>query len=312
MKAVFNELSACGTCRDRFVAHDAMLNAVQAAIVLRDIGFDKYFPVTSDFATRKLCEGYTVSDWVYEKDDANIELKRFFKSGCSKKPYVENHLDTSGFDGDFVEYLFNGQSVLGMALAHIWSSPVLSIASAGVFLSEHFDVVRHVLNGESIDESLFAIVNFCDPAMVDAKKQNLRNLLREGVNTGNDIIEKSHYAFSRLDFCASARVQMRALRGDEPFFDDIKRHLGVVNDTICDISGGFRPVAIDYAATESERVMNNRRCKESRMFRCPDGISRAFWAHSKIQAYNKRIHMIPDVEARRVLIGYVGDHLPLP
>jgi hypothetical protein len=49
----------------------------------------------------------------------------------------------------------------------------------------------------------------------------------------------------------------------------------------------------------------------ARTFVCPDGKKRLFSWHSKINYEKWRIHFIDAPAERRVLIGYVGRHLPL-
>lgn len=49
----------------------------------------------------------------------------------------------------------------------------------------------------------------------------------------------------------------------------------------------------------------------ARTFLCPDGERRVFSWHSKINYEKWRVHFIDFPATRRVLIGYVGKHLPL-
>ena len=59
---------------------------------------------------------------------------------------------------------------------------------------------------------------------------------------------------------------------------------------------------------ESEPTLN--KYGGERTFLCPDGEERLFERHVKLKECNWRIHFFPEVKTTKVIIGYVGSHLP--
>jgi hypothetical protein len=59
---------------------------------------------------------------------------------------------------------------------------------------------------------------------------------------------------------------------------------------------------------ESQPTLN--KYGKQRTFRCLDGKERLFDWHVKLRLCNWRIHFFPDVRPGKIIIGYVGRHLP--
>lgn len=71
-----------------------------------------------------------------------------------------------------------------------------------------------------------------------------------------------------------------------------------------------------YAANESETVVNNQELAKSREF-VYKGEKVPMWQHLKVGIADNpdltiRIHFLVDVEDQKIVIGYCGEHLPLP
>lgn len=313
MDQVFNELSLSPGHADKFGAHAAMVDVCRASFSLCGLGYAAAVRTTRDFKTRELAPGYTVQNWFTDRELTERDERRYFLAHCSKAPYVEDLHDDAGIDGD-EDYRFEGEKALGLTLAFLWDGPALSLRGDVRFAAAHA-ALTHLRLAEdgSLAEEECVVLLVRRPADVEEQKGVLRNKFYAEVRSGADIVEHARRLFPHLQFCDNAVRQLRTLRGTESYFPEVVRHLRVLEAAInrCGENTGFRPRGIDYAAGESESTTNHPQSRQARRFLCPDGQMREFRAHSKIRSANKRIHLIPDCSAHSVLIGHVGDHLPL-
>jgi hypothetical protein len=58
--------------------------------------------------------------------------------------------------------------------------------------------------------------------------------------------------------------------------------------------------------------MANKKYADSRTFECPDGIRRVFEKHCSLTPGAWRLYFLafPEKENGKILIGYIGPHLP--
>jgi hypothetical protein len=112
--------------------------------------------------------------------------------------------------------------------------------------------------------------------------------------------------FPSLDFCDSVEGQIEALRGSERRFRDVVRGLRDLQK-YCDSwdTGNVDIHRVPNASGESGPTLNMY--GEERTIRCPDGQYRLFEWHLKRR--DTRIHFLDLPAQKRILVGYVGDHL---
>src|SRR5665213_1170265 len=108
---------------------------------------------------------------------------------------------------------------------------------------------------------------------------------------------------------AQALRQLQNLTGAEMAFAHVVQHLLALSFQALDWNDGPFEVSYPYRCSEESNV-TLQKFSGSRDFTCADGIKRLFSWHSKINAVAWRIHFLPNPQSRRVLIGYVGVHLP--
>ncbi len=143
-----------------------------------------------------------------------------------------------------------------------------------------------------------------------ANSDTLRNCFVKEIINGSKLLEQSERLFPNLSFSQKAQKQLLELTGSEQYFQEIVRHIKVLNETMKSWSNGpFEPQGITWNP-ESEPTLNQY--ATTRQFKCSDGVVRLFSYHSKLMSANKRIHFYPITEHHIVHIGYVGDHLPTP
>ena len=114
--------------------------------------------------------------------------------------------------------------------------------------------------------------------------------------------------FPALDFCDCVEDQIKDVGGDGRSFRAVMRGLKDLQ-SYCETwtDGPFDIHGFNNASGESESTLNMY--SEERTFRCPDGKGRVFDWHLK--RGDLRIHFFDFPAERRLLVGYVGKHLPI-
>lgn len=125
---------------------------------------------------------------------------------------------------------------------------------------------------------------------------------------GDRVWENRGDLFPSLDFCDAVAAQLSQLSKNDPRLKSIVRGFSDLQ-SFCDAwgEGHFDIHKISNASGESESTMNQYSAE--RTFLCPDGQHRVFEWH--VKRWRMRIHFIDVPEARRILVGYAGDHLPI-
>lgn len=100
------------------------------------------------------------------------------------------------------------------------------------------------------------------------------------------------------------------MKGNERYFDWVLNALGAANREMSAWSDGEFPHhgLPGPASPESAQTMN--RYGDKRLFRTRNGQMRFFQHHMKYIGENMRVHYLVDPKRSRLIIGYVGPHLP--
>jgi hypothetical protein len=112
-----------------------------------------------------------------------------------------------------------------------------------------------------------------------------------------------------LDFCTCVEAQLVNLGSADRRFKAALRGLHDLQNYCAGwVTGYFDIKALVRASGESQTTL--QMYSGERTFLCPDGVSRVFQWHLKRDDAT-RIHFFDFPERRRILIGYIGPHLPI-
>jgi hypothetical protein len=304
----FNELSLLAKYADKASAQAGMCNFINSIKILNKLGYEEGIKTAPDFRISELSSGYSIENWCHDKN-VDSDIKGYFLTKCSKTPYIDEYY-IQQYIPDNVEYYFSKMPVIGLALGQLLHSISISFDADNCFKEFIIVVIRNTLQDDSsITKEDFEVYNISNEETVKYNKFKIREFLLLNFNSGKELLNNADKIFHCLKFCDNAVKQIQNLYGTERYFDEIKRHFMILNDTMSECTGTFRPDTIQYADFESEPTMHSKKCQAQRTFKCPDGKSRIFWEHSKLKAANIRIHFISDPNTKNVLIGYVGEHL---
>lgn len=310
MELVFNELSSSIAAPDKGTARQWMTTLYATMRTATDRGASPILRTTTEFWGQQLAVGYTLGDW--GSDPAvDKEMKRHVKSQAGKAPFTDRLIEIEEDQREeLIECHWNGQVAIGLALAVTRMHSVISLPGQSWCLDPVSVVTRHVTaTAESERET--EVCNWYDPGSVIRREAWLNEQLRLELRSGVQIESRRLEILKRLEFTPGALEQIRGLRGTETVFPFVLRHLFALNTQAMNWTDGQFQADYQFSCSyESQATL--QRYPESRMFLCSDGQKQQFSLHSKINQERWRIHFIPieDASRRRVLIGYVGPHLP--
>ena len=310
MELYLNELSLTQSAPDRATARAWLLSlqeTIQAAV---HRGLPSILRTHKNFWEVQFAEGYSVADWLAD-GTIERERKQRLRNAVSKAPFLETlHEKAEKERGALAEARWNGLPGLGMGLAAMVGSPVVSLP-APAFLADPLPVVVSYLRDEGETATNEELCNFYSPAVVERRGPWIARRQQEELPSGAEVIRLRAELLDRLDFTDSAIDQLATLTGNEKTFPFVVRHLFALNQRAREWDG-TTPFSDGYpfgCSDESKSTL--AMYSEARTFRCPDGDRRVFGWHSKINYEKWRIHFIDSPATRRVLIGYIGKHLPI-
>ena len=136
---------------------------------------------------------------------------------------------------------------------------------------------------------------------------------RSSIRNGRDLIAQAATAYPAIEICENAERQIIEMRGSEKHFSWVLEALDRANREMRAWAGGpFPHRRLPGPATgESDSTMAKPWLREMRRFITRSGKPLLFEYHMKCKAENQRIHYLVDQCRRLLMIGYVGEHLPL-
>ena len=309
MEQLVNELSFSGCYADRPDAQTGISDFIKLSRELAKIGFKKNLKIPAAIGDRSLTAGYTVLEWSLDKE-VDYDLRVYFLANATKAPYVEDLFDTEETGRELVcECFFQGNKALGLGLAFLWESPVLSLVGDSRFtdpITIKISLLEDKKELVNLDPEICSLMGSGD---VNLKLAFLRGRLQRTVQDGNNLWTEKERLFPHLVFCDRAKQQITSLAGTEQHFPEVVRHLFAIEDAVSGwLAGPLKLSGVSYS-TESEQTLKNQKCRAAHQILCPDATTRLFAMHTKLWSANQRIHYFPDLENKSVFIGHVGEHL---
>ena len=272
---------------------------------------------SEEFRAMMLCPGYPIEAWTGDHL-VSLEERVFVLDHATRfpyiKPYDDDYRDNEEFQQrrDLFEGKFDGSRAEGLGFAYLlcglafsilsepcWDSPLLDLEVEKLDpesekLSVHCETLRHFSRSRHLsDEHAFWI----------------EERIRASVRTGSELLQRSRILFPNLVFCKGAHKQLEDSAASSMPLSSVLEHLFELEKLAnAWVQGEFNYSNIHNASPESPSTMS--RFGEQRRFVCPDGQRRTFEWHLKSLPNPWRIHIWADSRQKKILIGYVGRHLP--
>jgi hypothetical protein len=254
-----------------------------------------------------LAHDYPLWRWLSDSE-VDIEERRYMRSLSNKVPFWDGIPEL--YDQVLAsEFLFQGREAQGLGVAYLLESLAISLAS-----DECWDVSLVLLTANwlaqdgDIEQQLVQVIHASQIHHVHEHRNWIQKRLRSDIRNGDDLWERRGEILPSLDFCDAVEPQIRGLSAS--ILQSAARRLSEL-EIYCRTwtTGGFDPSQLPAKATlESEATLNQ--FGSERTFRCPDGIERTFSWHLRLTPDAWRILFLPETKARKMIIGYIGPHLP--
>ncbi len=311
MDLFFNELSFAVRSFDRPEAMRRMDAVVEVIRKYAQHGGGGALRTLKNFLGYTLSDGYTVRHWLSD-NSVRAEKRTRFKTAATKGPFVEEWLARQEEDGNIVyEFRFGTDLVFGLGAGFLFESPTVSLPGDPRFETDPVTILVSVLNEGGLKTEEKKVCSFTNSGQIAGRLEWMRKRIQQDIVDGSAAWNKHAELFPNLTFCESASDWLKSMTGKEPYFWQVCRHLFILNSFCVEwpMTGVGQLTAISWS-DESDSTLNNKSLRSKREFNCPDGQRRLFRLHTKPTGGNIRIHFLLVPEECRIMIGYIGPHLP--
>lgn len=300
---VFNELSAIPMAPDLNRGRTS-LEEFSNIVTDQRIKGRRVLVAPPYFLQLQVSDGYSVGRWLgeYADHDRRVRIKylvdrRIDYNGCNPRDQL---------DPEDAEYRYGGQPTEGLPLAFSIDGLALSFWSSEQWNVSSVDLQKSWINNDDIETCTLSVPHACRAPHLEVHLEWLRRKESLPPSNGQELWDDRVVLFPSLDFCESVEGQITVLGENQPRFKSVLRGL-VDLQNYCEHwdSEHFDIHRLLNASGESQTTLDMYSAE--RTFLCPDGEYRLFEFHLK--RWGTRIHFFDFPASKRILIGYVGDHL---
>lgn len=308
---VFNELSLRTPANDIPTAREWMLGLINTMRMATAKGVNRMLRTHGDFHTAVLAPDYPLARWRND-NEVDRDTRRYFNSLITKAPFltdirnpqIENNILLS-------EFICGGHHATGLGVAFLLESLAVSLRSEKLWEHSRLELqVNWLKEDGNLSTESATVVHASDVAHVQEHDQWIKARLQTGVHDGEDLWNRKNTLLPSLSFCENTGKQMQRLQKGDPMVRPLVRRLFEL-ENYCKgwSSGPFVAESLPSKASPESQATLQQFGKE-RTFLCPDGQERIFSWHIRLTPGAWRIHFFPEPETRKIIIGYIGPHLP--
>ncbi|MEG4408527.1 hypothetical protein [Microcoleus sp. MON2_D5] len=311
LEMVFNELSARTLAPDISTARQWMSELISTRREAQRCGL-KGLRTQTDFHDMVLAENYPLPRWRND-NEVNREERTFLRTLATKRFFekiddVEIKIKVENPD---CELSLQSSPAEGFKVAHYLETLAISLNSESLWNSSriNLELIQIDDNGNLIEESV-ELLHARQKSHVLEHADWIKNRLQSERLNGMELWKRRDELFPSLQFCNAGNKQLQKLRTGEKKLELVLEVLSVLDKCAKNWQAGYFSLE-GYPfeeSPESEPTLNQY--WRERTFLCPDGEERLFERHVKLKEFNWRIHFFPEVKTTKVIIGYVGRHLP--
>jgi hypothetical protein len=310
---VLNEVSLINAARDIRTAKQLMsdlfdtIGEAASAVGRGNLSIEVCTP--GDLPALSLAPGYTVRHLFSDKT-VDERQRRLFINIAINKPYIDDVTEVYE-----EEFRFQQEPVKSLGHACRRGALAVSLRSKDCWDDNRLKLERHRLDdvGE-LTVDLVDVIHASRTVHVQDHSYWIRSSLQaeaqDSISDGATLWKRREELFPHLQFCAVVEMQLHAvLRGGE-LLRPVLGRLFLLEHFCKDwLEGPFKPERIACNATP-ESAATLKQYGSQRTFSCPDGEMRLFSWHVRLTPHAWRIHFFPLEGERRLIVGYIGCHLP--
>ncbi|MEG5000390.1 hypothetical protein [Microcoleus sp. B4-D4] len=315
LEMVFNELSARTLAPDISTARQWMSELIRTMVAAKGCGL-KAMRTKEDFSAIILAENYPLSRWRND-NEVNREERTFLRTLATKTPLSVDIPDIEikiKVEDPDCELSLQGSQTEGFKVAHYLETLAISLNSESLWNSSRIklELIQIDDNEELIEESVELIHASQKNHVLEHADWIKKRLQSERIN-GMELWNRRDELFPSLQFCEAGNKQLRRLRAGEERLQLVLEILYQIEDCAKNWKMGYFSLDGTSIEVSGESKPTLDKYRKERTFVCPDGKERLFEQHAKIRQHNWRIYFfleVSEVGIRKVIIGYVGTHLP--
>lgn len=312
---VLNELSLRFPATDVHVARQRMSVLIQTVVVATKHGVKRILRTHSNLDAEELAPDYPVARW---RNDSKVdrELQRFFRTLVTKSPFLEDVADPGILHSvGLSEFLHGEDQAIGLGVAYWLEALAISLRSDSRWYDSRVQLkVVQIDDNEEMTHTIEEVVHASSSDHIsehlDWINERLRKDNLQSVRDGMTIWERKEDWFPNLYFCEQIEKQMQALSRGNLLLMPLMKRLHELED-FCNVwyEGPFdHNKMLSKATNESEATIEMY--GNERTFLCHDGAFRVFRWHVRLTPGAWRLYFYPLPEERKLIIGYIGPHLP--
>lgn len=315
LEMVLNELSLHPLSTNVYGAHQRMEVLIQTIREATKAGVKRILRTSNDLTSEELAPGYPVAKWLNDQE-VNRDLQRLFLLVRTKYPLLTGVAEDSILEEfDLSDYFWKDKQAVGLGVAFLLDALALSLSSDPCWLESHLELQIHQLgdDGEIIDVSErvphASIPDHVQTHLPWITKQKHTNM-QSDIHEGQDICRRREDLFPHIYFGADYEAQLRQLTpGHIMLRSVITRLYELENYCSSWLDGPFDPYQIVSKVT-SESAITLEMYRKEHTFLDHCGSLHIFSWHVRLTPNEWRLYFDPLSSERKIVIGYVGKHLP--
>ncbi len=303
LEIVLNELSLKNPAPDINTARKWMSDFINTLRLINENAKSTTPYTHYEFYNTVLAPNYSLSNWLYDReidrDDQRLILT------LTNQPFTEE------VNIDNYEFSYEGESVIGLGVAYLLDALLISILSEPKWDCTYLSLkIRRIDENEELLEENRELPHISCSDHLQEHTDWIQNRIKIQIYDGVELWKLKEELFPRLEFCDSVGKQLQNIKRGQLELKLVREALSHL-DSCCQnwTSGSFSSEGYSIEISPESTVTLNQYSQE-RTFRCPDGQERLFEQHIKLRVCNWRIHFYPKEEPGKVIIGYIGRHLP--
>ncbi len=313
MEMVFNELSLRSPASNVEEARQWMTQFISLVIAMTKQGVGRVLRTDPDFQIAKLAPDYSLVNWRND-NEVSREERQFFRALVTKAPYLADlpRIQQTSLASEFFHQGRKSlQPALGLGYAYLLEAVAVSLPSAKRWQHPSIQIEhRWIEVDESIHSEQVEVKHGCHPDHVTTHQDWITKRLQTSVCDGIDLWERRDSLFPALSFCESVASTIKEFSSGSMALRQVVKRLFEL-EIYCKNwqAGGFEPDKLPCKVSPESQTTLEQYGQE-RAFICPDGVRRIFSWHVRLTPGAWRIHFLPEPSTRRIIIGYIGPHLP--
>lgn len=308
---ILNELSLRNPASNEQIAQQRMSELIKMIKAVKAQGVKVSLRTKENFHTIILAPNYPLGRWF---NDADQVERLFIKTLATKAPFstdiANSEIQDLENNAGLSEFYHQGELAIGLGVAYMLNTIAVSLFSEECWDCSRIEIeARRLDEDEEVIHEIVEIIHASRSNHVQEHAYEIQNRIRKGVLNGEDVWNRREELFPNLEFCNFVSKQLFNIRAGQLELQPVVKTLLELQDCCQNWNIGLfnlKGYPIEESG-ESEPTLN--RYGKERIFSCPDGKDRLFERHVKLRFCNWRIHFFA-VKPGKVIIGYVGRHLP--